>query len=243
MRSVPWDGEVWGVYLRSLESVENSQLGEVEGEEEEEEEEERGKESVEEVFERALGVKSLRFGQGYEYFLHSPSTSSTSHPHSTSTSTSTPVDSSSTHKREAVNSLISLILAKASYERRKIEEGDESAFGRCVLVVERGIHIVRGLEEDGEGEGEEGGEGEDRAKRKERKERKEREKEKRGRKRVEGDLCLRLEYFLSDLVRSLLPIPSLSSPTFFFSIKPPLIPFIPSNLMHVFNTRIVPNGI
>jgi hypothetical protein len=175
IRSIPYSGDVWAAYMRAVESVEGAQ-GEDDEDEDEDEEDEEEKERVDGVFERALAVKGLLHG------VIPPSDTSTA----SSGAASTGLEGMGAGSG-GVEDLIRVTLAKAAYERRKIEEGDEEAMGRCVMSIERGVELVRSsgvLEE------------------KEKQDRKGKNKERdRGKKKGAGDPKLRLEFYLSDLVR------------------------------------------
>lgn len=195
VRSVPWSGSVWGAYLRSLESVEGARLagggvdkdGEV-------------GETVEGAFERALSVRGLVEGHASELFPLDASplssfssafsttfSTSNSYPSSASSYSSTNSNSKTNNEpTDGVENLISLVLSKVSYERRKIEEGEGDGLMRGIVSLERGIEVVRygyGGVAAGAGEDEDG-------------------KGKKGVTRVRrgGDRKLRLERVLSDLV-------------------------------------------
>jgi hypothetical protein len=82
---------------------------------------------VEEALERASNVKGLVHGQGHA-------------------ATAQGISGSSVDQRKGdggVDEVVQVVLAKAAYERRKIEEGDEEALPRCVVSVGRGRPLPR----------------------------------------------------------------------------------------------------
>ncbi|KAF9454778.1 hypothetical protein P691DRAFT_716623 [Macrolepiota fuliginosa MF-IS2] len=104
IRSVPASGEVWARYMRLLERIEAAL---------EEEEDQEGRETVHDVFTRALDTKVVQ---------------------------------------QDVEQIIPVILARASYERRRLQSGkaDEDGLATLIGVLESGIEMVLQLSKAGD---------------------------------------------------------------------------------------------